>query len=328
MKTICMGFLSRFVASNGFRFRFMICAWLVMIPVLPGWTFNPYMNEKNGTNKPDEEKPAVVILTAGQSNADGRVDNSELPDYIQQNKYRYCQWSFGSGVHSGNGKFELFWPRIYNQNNAHRCAFDAVVYYQLEQILQRPFYVIKESLGGTAIDTLCQSNSNMHWSASPTYLAHTAASDKGGKSLLKAFTENIAACIDTLSTLPNGYDIQLMLWHQGESDRTQADHYYDNMKELVAYVRHFLVEKTGQDKYAHLPIVCGTFARDSKQGSVEVVQALYRLQAEDPDFYVVDVADATLRNDQIHFDAAGAELLGKRMAEVVKRIMKENMSLP
>jgi len=45
------------------------------------------------------------------------------------------------------------------------------------------------------------------------------------------------------------------------------------------------------------------------------------LQAEDADFYVVDASDATLGKDQIHFDAAGAELLGKRMAEVVKRIV-------
>lgn len=269
----------------------------------------------------EKDNSTVVILTAGQSNTDGRVNNSELPDYIQRDKYRYCQWSFGSGVHSGNGRFELFWPRIFNENNPHRWAYDAVVYYELEQMLHRPFYVIKESLGGTAIDTLCQSNSNMHWSASPAYLAHTAAADKGGKSLLKAFTENIAACLDTLQRLPNGYDIKLMLWHQGESDRSQSAHYYENMKELVAYVRNFLVEKTGRKEYAHLPIVCGTFSKKSRQGSAEVAQALYRLQAEDADFYVVDASDATLGKDQIHFDAAGAELLGKRMAEVVKRIV-------
>lgn len=265
---------------------------------------------------------AVVILTAGQSNTDGRVNNSELPTYIQRDKYQYCQWSFGSGIHSGNGTFEPFWPRIYNENNPQRWGYDAVVYYQVEQLLQQPFYVIKESLGGTAIDTLCQSTNNMHWSASPDYLARTAAADKGGKSLLKAFTENISACIDQhLSQLPEGYDIKVMLWHQGESDRSQAAHYYDNMKEVIAYVRQFLVEKTGREEYAHLPIVCGTFSKQSKQGSKGVADALYRIQSEDPNFHVVDVSDATLGKDQIHFNAAGAELLGNRMAEVVKRLL-------
>ena len=270
------------------------------------------------TAQTEKKEPAVVILTAGQSNTDGRVSNEELPDYIKRDGYKYCQWSFGSGVHSGNGQFEPFHPKIYNQNKPCRWAYDAVVYYLLEQQLQRPFYVIKESLGGTAIDTLCRSNSNMHWSADPTYLSRTTASDKGGLSLLKAFTENIGACIDNyLSKLPEGYDIKAMLWHQGESDRSQADNYYDNLKAVVVHVRTYLVNKTGLQKYAHLPFICGTFSKQSKQGSVKVVEAMLRLQREDSDFYVVDVSDATLQEDQIHFDAEGAELLGKRMFDTL-----------
>ncbi|MBQ2180229.1 MAG: hypothetical protein II450_07495, partial [Prevotella sp.] len=258
-----------------------------------------------------------VVLVAGQSNTDGRVDNVELPAYIKRNGYRYCQWSFGSGVHSGEGRFEPFTPRNYSQK-PERWAYDAVVYYELERLWRRPFYVIKESLGGTAIDQRCESNSNMRWSADPDYLATTAASDKGGLSLLKAFTENIGACIDNqLSKLPEGYDIKFMLWHQGESDRSQADSYHDNLKAVVDYVRTYLVNKTGQQKYARLPFICGTFSKASKQGSPKVAAALYQLQQEDANFHVVDVSDATLGRDQIHFDAAGAELLGKRMFEKI-----------
>lgn len=258
-----------------------------------------------------------VVLVAGQSNTDGRVDNVELPAYIKRDGYCYCQWSFGSGVHSGEGRFEPFTPRNYSQK-PERWAYDAVVYYELERLWQRPFYVIKESLGGTAIDPRCESNSNMHWSADPDYLASTAASDKGGLSLLKAFIGNIGACIDNqLSKLPEGYDIKFMLWHQGESDRSQADSYHDNLKAVVDYVRTYLVNKTGQQKYARLPFICGTFSKASKQGSPKVAAALYQLQQDDPNFHVVDVSDATLGRDQIHFDAAGAELLGKRMFEKI-----------
>lgn len=261
-----------------------------------------------------------VVLVAGQSNTDGRVDNVELPAYIKRDGYRYCQWSFGSGVHSGEGRFEPFTPRNYSQK-PERWAYDAVVYYELERLWQRPFYVIKESLGGTAIDPRCESNSNMHWSADPDYLASTAASDKGGLSLLKAFIGNIGACIDNqLSKLPEGYDIKFMLWHQGESDRSQADSYHDNLKAVVDYVRTYLVNKTGQQKYARLPFICGTFSKASKQGSPKVAAALYQLQQEDPNFHVVDVSDATLGRDQIHFDAAGAELLGKRMFEKLSKL--------
>ena len=56
--------------------------------------------------------------------------------------------------------------------------------------------------------------------------------------------------------------------------------------------------------------------------SAKVVEAMLRLQHEDPDFHVIDVSDATLQKDQIHFDAAGAELLGKRMFNCIQTNIK------
>lgn len=270
-----------------------------------------------------KKQPAVVILTAGQSNTDGRVMNENLPDYIQKNKYKFCKWSYGCGTTSGGGRFETFWPRIVSQRNPNRWAYDAVVYYLMEKKLKRDFYVIKESLGGTAIDTLCTSSNKMYWSADPAFLSRTAAADKGGKSLLKAFTENIGACIDgQLSQLTDGYDIKFMLWHQGESDsrRGRGACYYDNMKAVVAYVRNYLVQKTGRKQYAHLPIICGTVSHASKLYNKDVESALYRLAKEDSNFHVVDISDGTLGKDQLHFDANGAETLGKRMYEVIKKL--------
>lgn len=92
------------------------------------------------------------------------------------------------------------------------------------------------------------------------------------------------------------------------------------------YVRTYLVNKTGQQKYARLPFICGTFSKASRQGSPKVAAALYQLQQEDANFHVVDVSDATLGRDQIHFDAAGAELLGKRMYEKVKDVLSVTYS--
>ena len=37
----------------------------------------------------EKDEPAVVILTAGQSNTDGRVVNEELPDSIKNDGYKY-----------------------------------------------------------------------------------------------------------------------------------------------------------------------------------------------------------------------------------------------
>lgn len=255
-----------------------------------------------------------VYLVAGQSNTDGRVPNTELPQYIQQNKYKHCYWSFGSGAVSGKGQFELFWPRIISNDNPNLWAYDAVVNYYLDQSLCRDFYVIKESLGGTAIDPKASSNSSMYWSADPKYLASTDASDKGGKSLLKAFTDNIGACIDNkLSKLRNGYDIKALIWHQGESDRNRSGYYYKNFKEVITYVRQYLVKKTGNKKYAQLPVIIGGMSFSSKQNSNNVTLAQMQLAMNDKNIHYVDVADATLRSDNIHFDAAGAELLGTKI---------------
>lgn len=268
-----------------------------------------------------QRKPVNVIIVAGQSNTDGRVSNNELPDYIKRHGYKHCWWSYGSDTISGGGHFERFWPRVARPDNTERWGFDAVVYYLLDQQAKRDFYVIKESLGGTAIDTACASTSGMYWNASPDYLESTAAADKGGKSLLKAFTENIGACIDNeLSHLKGGFKIRAFLWHQGESDKKMAAHYYDNLKAVVAYVRSYLIEKTGDQRYANLPFICGTFSEKSRDRSEEIVQAMCRLEKEDPNFHVVDASDATIQTDRLHFDAQGAELLGRRFYEKMTEV--------
>ena len=117
-----------------------------------------------------QRKPVNVIIVAGQSNTDGRVSNNELPDYIKRRAYKHCWWSYGSDTISGGGHFERFWPRVARPDNTERWGFDAVVYHLLDQQDKRDFYVIKESLGGTAIDTACVSTSGMYWNASSNYL--------------------------------------------------------------------------------------------------------------------------------------------------------------
>ena len=123
------------------------------------------------------KKPVTVIITAGQSNTDGRVSNDDLPSYIKENGYSYCKWSYGSDTLSGGGRFTPFWPRVFKQDNTNKWGYDAIVYYLIEKSLRSDFYVIKESLGGTAIDTACVSTSGMYWNASPEYLAANAAAD-------------------------------------------------------------------------------------------------------------------------------------------------------
>jgi len=261
------------------------------------------------------KKRVPVILTAGQSNADGRVPLANLPEELKD--YQYCQWSYGSGdFETATGQFSPFSPHVAKPQIEQSWGFDAVVYKRLEQLWQRPFYVIKHTDGGTAIDPSCKASTHgLFWTADTAFLNHTTSASHGGKSLLIAFERQIDDC---LPHLPNNYDIKCLIWHQGESDQHAAERYYDNLKAVIQHLREHLVKVTGKKKYRKLPVVCATFSKDSRQGSPVVAGALLRLSREDKHFYVVDASDLPLLSDRLHFNAQGAETLGHRVYEIMR----------
>ena len=263
-------------------------------------------------------RPRVpVILTAGQSNADGRVPLGELPEEMRS--FKYCQWSYGSGdFETATGHFSPVSPRVAKPKIEESWGFDAVVYHKLEQLWQRPFYVIKHTDGGTAIDPSCKSSTHgLYWSADTAFLNSTGSASHGGKSLLKAFEQQIDEC---LPNLPRNYDIKVLIWHQGESDQQAADRYYDNLRAVISHIRQHLVAVTGKKKYARLPVICGTYAKGSRMRSQQVVDALKQLAEEDKNFYVIDASDLPLLGDRLHFNAQGAETLGLRVYEKMRAL--------
>ena len=269
--------------------------------------------------------PVTVIITAGQSNTAGRCMNDQLPDYIKalDGAYKYCQWSYTNGNtrrQEAEGVFRPFWPEMESKNKPGRFAYDAIVYYRVEQALQQPFYVIKHAEGGTAIDPACKSSKNHHWSADEAFLDSTTSVNHGGLSLLKALEDNIDKSLDALKAQGKQPDIKCMLWHQGESDRGKAAKYYTNLKAMVAHIRQHLVEKTGNKKYASLPFICGTVPTNSKQYNKGVEDAMLQLANDDPNFHVIQMGEGTFIGDQLHFDLPTAERLGNAMFQKMKEL--------
>lgn len=257
----------------------------------------------------------TVILTAGQSNTAGRCDNANLPEYIKSlgSAYQYCNWSYTNALNrkaESEGVFRKFWPE--RENSGKQFAYDAIVYYWVEQALKQDFYVVKHAMGGTSIDPTCQSSGDNHWSADPTWLSENISANEDGHSMLKAFVSNIDKSLDAITAKGETPDIKCMIWHQGESDRsgTGPDGYHDNLKAVVKYVRDYLVAKTGQQKYATLPFICGTVPTNSKQYNKKVYDALFALQSEDQNFHVIETSPGTFIGDQLHFDTNCAERLG------------------
>ena len=272
-----------------------------------------------GALQPGYEFPRrKVFLMAGQSNADGRSATSTMPQFIQDYANygsKFCYWSYANGTDAAwqmfGGKMAPYKPYTDN-NTTSRCGFDGIVYHHIEEALRQRFYVIKESRGGTAIDPRCTSSGDLWWNADPNWLA--TASPRSGHSLALEFTDNIGLCIDNvLSQLDEGYQIMCIMWHQGESDRTQPVAYHDNLQQLVAYLRSYLVSKTGDERYATLPFISGTVNRNSTQYNAVVEQAVLQLAAEDENFHVVDMSNCKLGSDNLHFDATGCVDAAERM---------------
>ena len=274
--------------------------------------------------------PTHVIITAGQSNTDGRTSNIELPAYIKalatdtvrytQGAYRYCQIA----QNDTEGKFIPFWPCAKHDGEKNMWAFDAVTYYWLEQLLQEKFYVVKWAVGGTAIAPNYDAPKGGYWSADAGWLARTKATSDRGNSLLLSFIQEIDVCIDrTLSQLKDGYQIDAFLWHQGESDYAKGKDYYNNLKTMVTYVRTHLTKKTGKD-YSRLPFIFGTVARSNKRFNLDVEDAMKRLAAEDSNMYMIDMSGAELLDDKLHFTAHAAEYLGIQVYKQLERIVNGN----
>lgn len=256
------------------------------------------------------QKQASVFITAGQSNADGRVYNTEVPDYL---KAGYGYLHFKNVTNASNGIFE---KRTFDNPKA-RWAFCDVTNYHIEKALKKDFYAIKCTYGGTSIDTSATVASKPVWCADKEWINRTGAyrgDINTRKSLTKSLTNGFADCADvTLTELKDGFDVKAIMWHQGESDRKQASNYYKNFKDMINYMRNAIYMKTGKEKDKTLPFIFGTVPHRSRQYSREVEEAQKRVASELPNVYCIDLSDAGLQADGLHFDAAWTEYVGKMM---------------
>lgn len=253
------------------------------------------------------QRPAPVFITAGQSNADGRESVSKLPSYL---KGGYAYLNYANVTAAGDGTFGDF-------RFGKRFAFCDITNYYIEQALQADFYAIKCAYGGTAIDTAATYSQLPVWCADTAWIARNKAyrgDISEGRSLTRSLAEGFDSCVDvTLSKLPGGYDVKAIMWHQGEGDRKQPGHYYKNFKDMINYMRAAVYAKTGREKDKTLPFIFGTVSHKSRQYSRGVEEAQLKVAAELPNVYCIDMSDAGLLPDVLHFDSAWTEYLGKQM---------------
>ena len=263
-----------------------------------------------------------VFIYAGQSNADGREFVQNLPDYIKVGESPYSPYTHLKWASiCGNPTASTFGTR--SMKTGERYAFCDVTNYWIDQSATQDFYAIKCAYGGTAIAPGVTAEKLPIWYADATWMeTHNAykgdditqAEYANNNSLTKNLTDGFASLVDNvLAAIEGGYDVKAIMWHQGESDRNAASSYYQNFKTMIAYMRQAIYVKTGDEQDLQLPFIFGTVCRNSIQYSTGVEEAQRQVADEDANVYLIDMSNATLREDNLHFDKQATDYLGKKM---------------
>ena len=245
-----------------------------------------------------QERVAPVFIVCGQSNSDGCIPLSDYPADMHTD---LCRYSYDDGSHFRNGQFEDYRPYSWRGDE---FGYDAFVYDYLSRSYDEPFYVVKVTAAGTAIDPSAESYNNWYWSCNPDWYDAQTATSLGGKSLMKSFERAFNACrTQTLQALKNGYDVKAILWHQGESDyhANGPANYYDNLKALIAHMRQYVYQQTGQTSALTLPFILGTVPHVGMLYHPTVEAAQHRVADEDEHVFLVDLSEMPLMGDGFHF---------------------------
>lgn len=238
------------------------------------------------------------IITAGQSNAEGRSAYADLPaGFVNPNP----------NVHysdNTNGTFTDF--QVTQGGSGNDWGFDAITYDALTSPTygrMDGIYVMKKAVGGTSISK--DGGGSKHWTADYEWLSSASAS------LLRTFESVIRAGI---ASQGQNFEIQAFLWHQGEGDAgiyEVAKSYYNNLKNMIAYVRGII----GNPR---LYMFCGNLSlRNTTDPYVSIINEAYaKLASEDPYLRVIDMSQARLK-DQYHFNAAWATYFGQMVYDAM-----------
>lgn len=235
------------------------------------------------TFAPTEAAPVIdFYLVAGQSNAAG---SSNWNDNIMQLRPEYYE-GFSHVLYSGSSN------TIHRLNTVTKLGYgsgsdtfgpelgmaDALSQYYNEET-GRYAVIVKYAYGGTNLyDSVGATSSNYpegNW-LPPSWIAANGAKDErvsGG--LFRALVNHVENSIAEYEAM--GFDVNIVAtyWMQGESDVNShaADGMYDDIfKCWVNDLRSALVDMTGEEKYASLPILVGEISEYFNRNTEDTYQ--------------------------------------------------------
>lgn len=249
-----------------------------------------------------------LIIVAGQSNADGRANKSEAPQWLIDMNYKIDNYMMWNPIAKQFQSWELSVNTGSENNASNQFGFD--IYFAkkyLEANPTRKLYAIKQSVGGTPISPLRASGETRAycWTPIPELITD------GGISMCNQLIEKIKDAYKYASN--NGIIItpQALLWHQGEADMTdiRASHFENNLKGLLSWMRGIWAAPA-------LPIINGQISSyyDTEwQPTYSANKAFTALNNIDSYFKTVNMVGQAMQSDNVHFAAEGYEHMGYRM---------------
>lgn len=249
-----------------------------------------------------------LIIVAGQSNADGRANKSEAPQWLIDMNYKIENYMMWNPIAEQFQSWELGVNTGSEDNASNQFGFD--IYFAKKYLEANPtkkLYAIKQSVGGTPISPLRASGETRAycWTPMPELITD------GGTSMCNQLLEKVRKAYLYASRNNINLAPQALLWHQGEADMTdtRAPYFEDNLKGLFSWMRGIWAAPA-------LPIINGQISShyDTEwQPTYSANKAFAALNGIDPYFKTVNMEDQAIQPDNVHFAAEGYEHMGYGM---------------
>lgn len=249
-----------------------------------------------------------LIIVAGQSNADGRAEKADAPQWLIDMNYKIDGYMMWNRINKRFQPWELGVNTGSYENNKNQFGFD--IFFAKKYLDANPgkkLYAVKETEGGIPISPIRASGETRSACWTPKIESIPAGENSMCLQLIERLSEALQWSRDHgIVLLP-----QTCLWHQGEADMTEtrAPYYEENLKELVAWMR-------GIWGTPALPFINGQISSryDTEwQVQYSANKAFTALMAIDDYFKTVNMEGQPMLPDDVHFKAAGYEHLGYGM---------------
>ncbi len=264
-------------------------------------------NQDNYNN--DKTIEPYAFITAGQSNADGRIPNADFPTSCEVDEttitlateIEHCQFMQGSTGATYDEPTKTFASR----NNKGSWAFDDILYNLINNHLggATDFFVCKQTRGATSLGyqystSFCPDLNKFN--ANPTWVSQ----------LYHLYLQ-----VKRARELQPRIRFKAMFWHQGEADHTNAKDgiYYDDFIHLIAWCR-------GLCNNPDMPFIFGSVPSNSSEYGEHVYNDMVKATQTMKNVYMVKMPDCTdwvQDGMNVHFGAADATYLATEMYKIL-----------